>query len=35
MLKVSQLKRLKISNYSEISVKGLWDKFKDYNEALK
>ena len=35
MLKVSQLKKLKIPNYPEISVKGLWDKFKEDNEVQK
>ena len=35
MLKVSQLKKLKIPNYPEISVKGLWDKIKEDNEVQK
>ena len=35
ILKVSQLKKLKIPNYSKICVKGLWDKFKEDNEVQK
>ena len=35
MLKVSQLKKLKIPNYPEISVKSLWDKYKEDNEVQK
>ena len=35
MLKVGRLKKLKIPNYPEISVKGLWDKIKEDNEVHK
>ena len=35
MLKVEQLKKLKVPNYPEISVKGLWDKFKEDVDVKK
>ena len=35
MLKVEQLKKLKVPNYPEISVKGLWDKFKEDDDVKK
>ena len=35
MHKVEQLKKLKVSNYPEISIKGLWDKFKEDDDVKK